>query len=181
MIRKKDELGDISGHYPVSVVEKIILIEEYKSFGKNKEEINKILKDNTKESIQINTILSKIKQININYIFIIIIVLGLFYEILKNNSFNEKKELLVNEEKNNIILEKRITESGINFIQKNQNIIFVPASSVSATSIIMLTFFNNIGYNNNFYIKEIKPNQGFYIQTNYPVQEESKFNWIIVE
>jgi hypothetical protein len=180
MTRKKNDEGVITGHYPYSVVEVIEMIESLKQKGRNNEEIELLIKNSNKNKSE-NSILNKIKKININFLFVFIIIAGFLIELIKFNSHNEKIITNPIQENNTVTKEKKITDSGISFIPKNQNLIFVASSRVTPTSIIMLNFFNNIGYNNNYFIKEIKPTQGFYIETNYAVPAESKFNWIIIE
>jgi len=181
MTRKKNEEGVITGHYPTSVIDTIEKIELLKQEGRSNEEINLTFKKReliNKESIRI---LDFIKKININYLILLLIIAGFIIEIFRNNSPNEKIINTEIQENKSIVSEKKIVDSGVSFLQKNQNLIFIPSSRVSPTSIILLNFFNNIGYNNNYYIKEIKVGQGFYIETNYQVPNESKFNWVIIE
>jgi len=181
MTRKKNEEGVITGHYPTSVIDTIEKIELLKQEGRSNEEINLTFKKReliNKESIRI---LDFIKKININYLILLLIIAGFIVEIFRNNSPNEKIINTEIQENKSIVSEKKIVDSGVSFLQKNQNLIFVASSRVSPTSIILLNFFNNIGYNNNYYIKEVKAGQGFYIETNYQVPNESKFNWIIIE
>jgi hypothetical protein len=181
MTRKKNEEGVITGHYPTSVIDTIEKIELLKQEGRSNEEINLTFKKReliNKESIRI---LDFIKKININYLILLLIIAGFIIEIFRNNSPNEKIINTEIQENKSIVSEKKIVDSGVSFLQKNQNLIFIASSRVSPTSIILLNFFNNIGYNNNYYIKEIKVGQGFYIETNYQVPNESKFNWVIIE
>jgi hypothetical protein len=181
MTRKKNEEGVITGHYPTSIIDTIEKIELLKQEGRSNEEINLTFKKRelmNKESIRI---LDFIKKININYLILLLIIAGFIIEIFRNNSPNEKIINTEIQENKSIVSEKKIVDSGVSFLQKNQNLIFIASSRVSPTSIILLNFFNNIGYNNNYYIKEIKVGQGFYIETNYQVPNESKFNWVIIE
>ena len=181
MTRKKNEDGVITGHYPLSVIETIEQIENLKKEGKNNLDITNIIKSKSKEIQTIKQTISNIKNLNINYILILIIVISVIGESIRLISLNEKKDLTINQPNINIIPEKKIVDSGIIFLPKGQNIIFVPSSSVTPTSIILLNIFNNLGFNNNYFIKEIKPNQGFYIQTTYQTPEEAKFNWVIIQ
>jgi hypothetical protein len=179
MTRKKNEKGEIAGHYPKEVIEQIIKIEGFKKSGINNEEITKELK---KSKInKTSNALSLIKRININIIFVLIILIGIFLEFYKFISL-EEKTIPVTEKLNiEVIAENEIKDSGIGYISKNSKIVFTPTSKVNSKSIILLNFFDNIGYNNSFYIKEVKENQGFFIELNYPVNQESKFNWVIIE
>jgi hypothetical protein len=179
MTRKKNEKGEIAGHYPKEVIEQIIKIEGFKKSGINNEEITKELK---KSKInKTSNALSLIKRININIIFVLIILIGIFLEFYKFTSL-EEKTIPVTEKLNiEVIAENEIKDSGIGYISKNSKIVFTPTSKVNSKSIILLNFFDNIGYNNSFYIKEVKENQGFFIELNYPVNQESKFNWVIIE
>jgi hypothetical protein len=180
MTRKKNEEGVISGHYPTSVIQQIETIESLKKEGKSNDEIEKMI-NNTKYNKNEISILEKFKAVNINYLFVFIIIVGIILELIKYNSHSEKIISPSIQENNEVTQEKKIIDSGISFIPKNQSIIFVPSSRVTPISIILLNFYNNLGYNNNYFIREIKPTQGFYIETNYPVTTEVKFNWVIIQ
>ena len=183
MVRKKDINGEIIGHYSVDVIEKIKLIEDYKKMNKSNDEINNLIninQNNTRYKI-LNSLKGLSKNININYLFISIILIGFLIEAIRYNSHNENIINNTPNEVRTIIPEKKIIDGGFGIIPTNQKTTFIPSSNITATSIIMLNFQDNIGYNNSYFIKEIKINQGFYIETNYPVVKESKFNWVVIE
>lgn len=181
MTRKKDSTGVIVGHYPLAVIEKLIQIEELKKSGVSNEEIEKIIKMNKVENNKFIEISSLLRKINISKIIIFLIVSGFIFESFRYNSLKENLSNLSTQQNDKSLPAKKIIDYGISFLPKGQNIIFIPTSSVSSTSIIMLNFYNNIGYGNNYFIKEIKEGQGFYIETNYSVTEESRFNWTIIQ
>lgn len=181
MIRKKNEEGVISGHYPYDVIDKIIEIEKLKVEGKDNEEITKLLNKKNKINPTFHQSIDKIKNLNPTILLITFIVISVIIESIRLISHNENTKMSVSQNLVNIIPEKKIIDTGIGIISQGQNKIFVASSKVTPTSIILLNFFNNIGYNNNYFIKEIKIGQGFFIETIYNVPEESKFNWAIIE
>jgi DNA-binding transcriptional MerR regulator len=181
MTRMKNETGTITGHYPSSVIEEIIRIEEYKNSGLSNEEITKQLQKNLDQKFNFELIKKVYSKININLIFLTIITIAFLIEITKIGSLYEKINLQNNLKEVPINTEKRIIDYGINFIPKNQNEIFVASSSVVPTSIVMLTFLDDLGYNNNYFIREIIQGQGFYIQTRFPVSKDIKLNWAIIK
>jgi len=184
MTRKKNDQGQISGHYPISVIDEIIKIENLKKIGKSNEEISEIVKDIKVENTEIKknyNIFNLFTKFNINLLLLMIIIFGFTYEILRKNSLNEKNIELLKIDNSQILNEKKITDSGISFISKNQNVAFIQSNKIKTTSIILFNFLNNIGINNNYFIKEIKPNQGFFIELAYPVSQEIKLNWVIIE
>jgi len=181
MTRKKNEEGNITGHYPISVIDEIIRIEELKNLGLNNEEISIKIKKYNQSKFNFEGFINYLKKININIIFILVIGIAFFLEISRVNSLYENLNLSLNSKPLPIVTEKRIEDYGISFIPKYQNEIFVPSSKVTPTSIILLTMFNNLGYNNSYFIREVKEGQGFYIQTTYPVTNEIKFNWVLIK
>jgi hypothetical protein len=182
MTRKKNSSGVIMGHYPKDITDKITQIENLKSQGKNNDEIDKILNpkiSDEKTKFTFDKALVLFKRININYLFILIIILGFFIEFVRNSPINNNKlsnEILKEENSRNI----NITKTGISFIPKNQNVIFVPVESISPTSVIIITFYSDIGVNNSHFVGNIKLNQGFYLQLSKQVSEEIKFSWVIL-
>lgn len=183
MIRKKDENGEIVGHYHYSVIGKLEEIEKYKNQNKSNEEIEKILniKKNDQKINIYKIIYENIRKININTIFIILILVGFIVESMRYSSLNEK---IINNkitEQEDKITEKRISDSGIGIIPSNQKTIFIPSSRVTPTSIILLNFIDNIGYSNNYFIKEKITGEGYYVEIGYSLNKESRFNWIIIE
>lgn len=182
MVRKKNDAGVISGHYPISVIDQIIKIEELKDKKADKHEITKILKGNqSNKYAYLENLKNQIKKLNINYFFIFLILLGFATEIIKfdsNYPSDKSSNLSV---KDRIIPKKEITDSGVSFIPKNQNAIFVPSEKADPTAVILLNFFSDIGPNNRYFIKEIKIGQGFYVETSNQVLNETKFNWVIIQ
>lgn len=182
MVRKKDENNEITGHYPYDVINKIIKIEELKNQNFSNEDIDKFINPKSEDFKKHEFDFFKtIKKINLNYFFILIIISGFIIEAIRYNSLNEK--ILNKEEQkiNNQILNRRIADTGISVVLPNQKTTFVPTSNINPLSIILVTFYDSIGFNNSYFIKDIKPGMGFYVETSYQVPKESKFSWVIVE
>lgn len=191
MIRKKDSNGIVSGHFPTSVIEKIIIIENLKKEGKSNEEISDVIKkknvfkkienfaqntNNLKDSIS-ESIMKKIKETNFSFSYLILclIIIGLIYELGNSNSRYDKKILELNTVKIN-----EYNENGYNYIPSGKNKILINNKNVKKTSQIVITFEANIAPATFYYVSEKIENEGFILETNFPVKEDAKFSYTIL-
>lgn len=178
MIRKKNSNNTNSGHFPREVIEKIIQIEKLKSEGLSNDLISKKIKEKNKVEFFSNSI-ERIKKFGINFLFILLIILGLIYEVYRMNSHQEKSSNQLITESQNLNWQK-ISQNGVSFIPSGQKKVFVPVIDVTQKSTILLSFRGSLFPATNYYISEIKDGVGFYVETNLEVFKEVKFNWIII-
>jgi len=182
MIRKKDSNGVVVGHYPYSVIEKIIEIEEFKKSGKTNDEISTLLKEKNsknKFSLDYNFIELIKKKFNINIILLIFIMFGFIFELYNYNSLNDK--IVLNKEPlDTNQQENKITEKGKNIFQSGKKKIFINSKKINDKSAIIITFEGNIEPATHYYISEKINGEGFTIETNLPIGRDSSFNWIVI-
>jgi len=178
MIRKKGANNTNSGHYPIEVIEKIKTIEKLKDLKLSNEEITERLKE--KEILSssiIENLLIKLKSINLNVVFVLIILTAFLYESSRTSTFiNEFKNKEINPETN----QNKDIKSGVSFIPEGQKKVFVQFQNVSISSNILISFQGNIYPATFYFISEVKDGVGFFVETNLPVQKEVKFNWTII-
>ena len=184
MVRKKDEKGTVVGHYPISVIDKLIRIENLKSEGKSNEEITELLKNKSSikssNQIKFNEYFQLIKsKFNINLLILLIIVFGFFYELNNYNSLNEKIKLNKTINDSNVTI-NQISESGRNVLRAGQNKIFINSKKVNLKSLVFISFENNLQPATYYFISEKIIEEGFTIETNLPVNKDANFTWIII-
>lgn len=191
MVRKKDQNGIVNGHYPLSVIEKIELIEKLKAEGKDNEEISEILKknfnrknSNNTQEINIKAGLESIKEIflekfNINIAILLLIVFGFLFELRNYNSLHEKVIESSNINKENISKETEL-QKGTNTLPSGKREIFINSQNVNENSVIIVTFEGNIKPATNYFISQKILNSGFKLETDLNVQRDVKFNWVII-
>jgi len=206
MIRKKNSKNVISGHYAEGVLEIIKEIELLKEENKSNEEIsnhikkNKIISAITSQTGVLNLsnsnpIFSKViyKSLNIlesikkRFSTTVVLFTLLLVAFMIDVSFFRNKEVKLKEDLNKEIQkkvlsdEKTIFPSGESFFPKGQSKVFVTCADVKSNSKIFVSFYENIFPASFFFISEIKEGQGFYVETNIGVSEESKFSWFIAK
>jgi len=181
MVRKKDSQGIVTGHYPSKVLEKIIEIENLKKTGLSNEEITSILK-NKKNEPQLNiqefskTIKSKF---NINIIILLLIIIGFVFELNNNYSLNDKIMITPKKEEETL-KEIKIDEKGRNIMPSGKNKIFINSKNINLKSNILVTFEGRIDPATHYFISEKIIEEGFTVETNYPVAKDVNFNWIVI-
>lgn len=177
MTRKKGVNNTNSGHYPIETIETIKKIEKFKEEKLSNEEISEKLKsDKNNFNNLLNPYYEKLKKININFVFFIIILIAFLFE--STRSSNQIEEFK-NKQNNNQVFSTDM-KSGTSFFPEGQRKVFIENKNVSLGSNIIITFHGNITPATFFFISEIKENFGFFIETNLPVQKETKFNWTII-
>jgi hypothetical protein len=185
MVRKKDLNGVVVGHYPKSVIEKIIEIENLKKDGKNNEEITHLLKEkliqkvDNKKIKKVEFLKFLLEKININIIILLVIVLGFIFELNNYNSLKEKLPINQNQI-DSIVVENKILEKGKNVIPSGKNKIFINSKKINEKSIVLLSFEGSIAPANYYFITQKILEEGFLVETNYPVAKDVNFSWIII-
>jgi DNA-binding transcriptional MerR regulator len=190
MTRKKDDSGVVVGHYPEKIFETIVRIEELKKEGLSNEEISEKLKQDKPLEIKnkiLNKVTSKIKKFN-PYYLVLFIILFLFLIELSNS--NAKYQKLVSDikiypttedVKTNSLEGNSILDSGVGIFPLGTNEIFVPSRKVRNNSKIFISFENDLGYGNSYFISDKIENSGFMIRLNKIAESSINFNWIIIK
>lgn len=178
MIRKKNDKNTNSGHFPKETFEKIITIEKLKDSGISNEEIIRKFKNTSEVSLKHKFFEIFKENITINKVFIILILLGLIFEIYRFSTVNFlKTNSLVS---NQILSENNNLVSGVSFFPSGQKKVFIPSNIVKENSNILITLRGNIFPATNYFVSEIKENIGFYVETNLEVSKEVKFSWSLI-
>lgn len=181
MVRKKDSKGIVVGHYPLHVVEKLVLIENLKKQNKSNDEITKLLHEEKSNNKTYNPEIIKFlkNKLNINTIILLLILFGFGFELLNYNSLHDK--LPINKEITGLNnLEIKIEEKGRNMIQSGKNKIFINSKKVNEKSTILVTFEESIEPANHYFISEKIIQEGFTIELNLPLKKDVHFNWLII-
>lgn len=176
MIRKKNSNNTNSGHYPKEVISKIIEIEKLKEIGISNEKILESF--NIKPTNNMENYIKLIREkFTINYLILLLIIIGIFYELYKNS----KSQVSSINLENSVSMDRNsISESGVNFMSAGQKKVFVPAKKIKEDSNIIITFRDNISPASNYFISEVKEGLGFIVETNREVTKEIKFTWSII-
>jgi len=181
MVRKKDQNGIVTGHYPLNVLEKIEEIENYKKSGLNNDEITIQLKTkNNKDKNLGNEYVNVLKsKFNLNYIILAVIIFGFLFELRNYNSLNEKLQLntIKNSDQKQII---SIAEKGKNTLPSGKNKVFINSKNITLKSIILVTFEGRIEPATHYFVTEKIIEEGFTLETNYPVYKDVTFNWLVI-
>jgi len=176
MIRKKNSNNTNSGHYPKEVISKIIEIEKLKEIGISNEKILESF--NIKPTNNLENYIKLIREkFTINYLILLLIIIGIFYELYKN-SMSQVSSIDL---ENSVSMDRNsISESGVNFMSAGQKKVFVPAKKIKEDSNIIITFRDNISPASNYFISEVKEGLGFIVETNREITKEIKFTWSII-
>ena len=179
MIRRSDRRGNISGHYPAWSVDRLVMIENLKSQGYTNEEISEKLK--TKNSIQgiLSAVTSpEIRKQTVPYLILIIVALILANELGVIRLGKPKNQIVT---VNDTAQTLQIIQSGTSFVPRNQNKIFVTATKIKTTSKVYVTFTQDYSPATKYWVLEIKNQEGFLLQLDAPVTNNTEFNWWLTQ
>jgi hypothetical protein len=178
MVRKKSDGGDIEGHYPTWAIKQLVEIEILKDKGYSNEEIAKKIQNKNKLQPIIALITSKETRIQIiSYVSLLLVVVVLANEMgLISIGKSKTKNIEAIMETSNITPDQIIT-SGTSFVPKEQNRVFVKTSSIANTSRINVTFKSNYTPATRYWVSTVKDMEGFVIELDSPVAQDSEFDW----
>ncbi len=183
MVRKKDTTGVVIGHFPVEVIEQIEFIEDLKKQNKSNEEITKLIKQkkiiSTKKENAYSDLKILISKISITHLLLILIASGSIFELINYDSRNEKLITTTNINQLNPTI-NQTNETGFNFIPSGKNRTFINNKKITKNSIIIVNFEGAIAPATNYFISEKIENEGFFVTTNFPVNNDAKFSWVIL-
>ena len=180
MIRKKNDIGIVEGHYPTSALARLELIQGLKEKGYSNSEIaseleNVAIKTNLKSIFD----LGKERKIQlIAYLSFFLLVLILLSELgflSPNNTKQRLSELSssINQAPNQILA------SGDALIPANSNIVFVKTNQITANSKVYLTFNDDYSPAIRYWVSNKVSFEGFYVQLDSPTAQNSNFSWWI--
>jgi DNA-binding transcriptional MerR regulator len=173
MTRKADKQGKIKGHYPVSSIDSLLLIEKLKSEGASNEQISKELANKSKKDSLITYIKSpEIRKQAVLYSILIILVV-IFANETGVIKLGKTKDMLVIETQDL----KQIYSDGTAFVPKNQNKVFVNINNVKPNSKVYVTFTQNYSPATRYWVSKIEEQKGFLVELDTPVSNNVEFNW----
>jgi len=173
MIRKADKNGNIKGHYPISSLDTLLLIEDLKSQGATNEEITKKVINKEKVNDIVSSLKSpEIKKHAISYIILSILIL-IFANELGVINLGKSKNFQVQE----INRYEQIYGNGTSFVPKNQNKIYVSYRDMRANSKVYVTFTQDYSPAGRYWVSKVEGQGGFLLELDAPVANNSEFNW----
>lgn len=180
MVRKVGPEGDIEGHYPVWVLDRLELIEKLKSEGNSNDDIEDLLKTEDAK-VNFNSIFSFVNSpakrnqliMYLSFLFIFVILLSELGVI----SGGDKKRTLNTLSNNNFVLEGSILDSGSGFFAGGDKLLFVSSPVVTATSKVYVTFMDDYSPATRFWVRSVVPLEGFYIELDTQTDSNANFNW----
>lgn len=177
MKRKKSEKGNVDGHYPSWVIDRLVEIENLKAEGISNEEIGEKLK--IKESR--NKIKEFLKdsrtknQIAFALIFVILSLI-LLTELGIFRNPKSQAQLIVQTAQS---IPNQIVDLGTGFVPAGQNKIFVRSNSIHSNSKVYVAFENDYFPATRYWIDEKVTLEGFFLQLDAPTNSDAQFNWWI--
>lgn len=173
MIRKADKSGSIKGHYPTWCVERLILIETLKAEGLSNDEISQKLK--TKNRFQDVTLVLKSPEVRKQVALYLLLILATvtFLNQLGLINFGKSKSILSVEDSKTL----QIIQSGTSFVPRNQRKIFVSAESARVSSKVYVTFTQDYSPATRYWVSDIKDQDGFLVEMDAPVFDNTEFSW----
>jgi len=183
MSRKKDLKGIVTGHYPESVLETLVKIENYKKEGKSNEDIGNLLKRNSNKNLQkFNLWLNSIKS-KVNLPTFLLIILVTFIILEMGYSSFQKNGVFISSTRTDLLslTNSNIKDSGIGIFPSNKIETFIPSKFLNENSVVIVAFEDELEFGNNYYISKKEPNKGFYLRINIPKVQDLKFNWIVID
>jgi hypothetical protein len=179
MVRKKDESGNIRGHYNRWAVDRLIEIEKLKEEGVDNSEISKKLKVKTR--LQTIFEVLKTKEMRIQLLryasfVILLLILGNELGIIR---LGKPKDQLTNPQYATIAEEspKQLIESGTAFIPKNQKKLFIQTPLVKNNYKVYVTFTGDYSPASRYWVSSIDDYKGFTVELDTPVFANTEFNW----
>ncbi len=176
MIRK-NENGGIKGHYPIWALKRLISIEKFKSKGLSNEEISVKINARNKVSDFYASLArpeNKVKIVTyLSFVALLIILLSEFGLI----TIGKQKSTIIAQNQNK--LSNQFMDSGISIIPASKNGVLVKSAFVKNDSKINVTFNSNYYPATKYWISEKTPYEGFFVELDTPVEQDSQFSWWI--
>lgn len=179
MIRKVNDKGDIEGHYPAWVVETLKNIHQFKNDGTSNDQIEQKIKlqNNLKKTTLLITDKQNQKKLII-YIIVSVLILVLLNEFNILKIGNSKKNI-IEKQSINTLNTNYILESGTALLPKNSKSIFVQTNNAKITNRVSITFKDNYSPASRYWVTYSDTQNGFTLETDAPVLNDSGFYWFI--
>jgi len=177
MTRKKGDRGAIGGHYPTWVLKRLEIIEKLKNEGYTNEEILKKLESkNFLKNLSTYFSSPEAKSRIVIYASFIIILLVFLSEVGLLGKGYEKQKLII---QGFTGVPNQIIDSGKSFIPAGNRMIFVKNNKVASNSKIYISFNDNYSPATRFWVPKKIHFEGFYVELDSPVYQNTEFTWWI--
>jgi hypothetical protein len=175
MTRKKTRDGDVVGHYPKWVLDRLIQIDKLKDQGYTNDQISD--KINTRNKLQnlyakFNT--DEFRNRLVIYIALLVLVVVLINELDLANISKSKNQVISSYTEE---VPTEIIASGTAFVPAGKNKVFVKNTQVNSASKVYVTFNENFTPATRFWVSNIEPQEGFYLELDAPVLDNTEFSW----
>jgi len=175
MVRRADKKGNIVGHYPNWTLDRLIYIEELKSKGLSNDEITKKINLKNKVISIKNAITSPEAQKRVgvySILLVILLIIGSELGIIRLGISKNRATQI-----SNVTNQVQLINNGVAFIPRNQTKVFVKNSKITRNSKVHITFIQNYSPASRFWVSQIDGGQGFLVELDAPVYENTEFNW----
>lgn len=180
MIRKKNDIGVVEGHYPTSALARLELIQNLKDKGYSNSEIateleNVAIKTNLRNLFDLGKERKTQMIIYISFFLLILILLSELGFLSPNNTKQKLSQFpsSINQAPNQILA------SGDALIPAGANIVFVKTNQITANSKVYITFNNDYAPALRYWISNKVSFEGFYVQLDSSTAQNSNFSWWI--
>ena len=180
MVRKSGAKGKVEGHYPTWVFERLTLIDDLKSEGYSNTEIERRLKThNVKTSLgNIFSFVDSPAKRNTLLMYLSFTLLFVIFMFELGIVSNRGTKLdLINSTSGGGSTVLGGLDSGQALFPSDAKTVFVSTSSVSSASKVYFTFTDNYAPATRFWIANVVPFEGFYVELDSPLAQNTSFNW----
>jgi len=177
MERKMSRDGEVKGHYPAWVLERLVLIDKLKKRGANNEHItSKIDTRNKLHGLYAKFNTQNFKNKLISYATVFIVFLILLTELDIINLSKSKNQPIIDYSES---LTPQIIDSGSSFVPSGKNRVFVKNSQITSGSKVYITFNQDFSPAARYWVSKVETQKGFYVDLDAPVFDNVEFSWWI--
>ncbi|HAI63044.1 MAG: hypothetical protein UU64_C0007G0023 [candidate division WWE3 bacterium GW2011_GWF2_41_45] len=181
MTRQKDSDGNIRGHYPDWVLERLVTIERLKAEGADNDEIAKEIETKNKYTNLLNVIKSKeIRTQLISYSTLILLLIISANEFGLINIGNKKSSLIEAFSAQGTNSESvEIVASGSAVVPKGHSSVFVDSEILTADAKVIITFTQSFSPATAYWVTNVRAGEGFELRLDTPLYYDTSFNWFV--
>lgn len=177
MERKRNRSGDVVGHYPKWVLDRLIQIDKLKKQGASNDYVTSKLNTRNKlHSLYSKVSAPEFRTRMVSYATVLIVFLILLTELDIINLSKSKNKPIIDY---NETLTPQIVDSGNSFVPAGKNKVFVKNRDITSGSKVHITFNQNFSPATRFWVSKIEAQKGFYIELDAPVFDNAEFSWWI--
>lgn len=175
MERRRNDDGNIVGHYPSWTLERLLFIEKLKSEGIENEEIKKRVEEQYAKQSTVKALTNpRVRNKLLIYTIIITILAVLATELrIIPIGIDKYKALSSKAEVQNTAN----WAAGSSFIPANSNAVFVEYENTEVLTKIVITFTQDYSPATKYWIQKIEPGKGFVVELDTKVFNDTWFNW----